>query len=176
MLEQILLSTIISKVLTQSKCSRLLSSDGVTTAELGIKGFSGIIDPVVIDCKTAKAAVPAVGESASIAKNLDEYQFLICSLVPGLPDSEPSKLELQKYRVVISAAFAMLASNLKEIRADDLDMWNRHARSILQETSEAYLKAKSNAKLRVSVHKDAFVFFGVPDEKIESALKEFYGQ
>ena len=171
-----MLATIISKVLTQSKCSRLLSGDGVTTSELAINGFSGIIDRVSIDCRTAKAVVPAVGEAASIAKNLDEYQFLICSLVPALPDSEPSKLELQKYRVVISAAFAFLASNLKEIRADNLEKWNSHARLILQETSEAYLKAKSNAKLRVSVHKDAFAFFGVPDEKIESALKEFYGQ
>ena len=52
--------------------------------------------------------LPAIGDVASAAKNLDEYQFLICSLVPSLPDSNPSKMELQKYRVAIIAAFAKL--------------------------------------------------------------------
>lgn len=70
----------------------------------------------------------------------------------------------------------MLAAMLKEIRPDGLAQWNTHARSLLEETSDAYLKAKSNASLQVASHKEAFEFFGVPEDRIDAALRAFYGQ
>jgi 3-hydroxyacyl-CoA dehydrogenase len=85
-------------------------------------------------------------------------------------------LQLQKYRIAIIAAFAQLAVNLKDIHPDDLAQWNTHARSLLEETSEAYVKAKSNTKLEVASHKEVFEFFGVPGDKIDVALRAFYGQ
>jgi hypothetical protein len=93
-----------------------------------------------------------------------------------LPDSNPSKLELQKYRVGITASFAKLVAALREIRQDDLVQWNRHAKSLLEETSEAYVKVKSNAKLEITHHREAFEFFGVPEDKIDAALRSLYGQ
>jgi hypothetical protein len=170
------LNTIISRVLAGSGCSRLLTADGITTQELGIKGMQGVFEAASVDAKAVRKSVPAVGQAASIAKNLDEYQFLICSLVPSLPDSDQSKMQLQKYRVAIIAAIAQLAANLKEIRPEDLAQWNRHARSLLEDTSDAYVNAKSNAKLRIASHRDAFEFFGVPEDRIDAALKAFYGQ
>jgi hypothetical protein len=143
---------------------------------LSIKGIQGIFEAASVDVRAARKSVPAVGQAASIAKNLDEYQFLICSLVRSLPDSDPSKMQLQKYRVAIIAAFARLASNLKEISPDELAQWNRHARSLLEETSEAYVKAKSNAKLQVTSHRETFEYFGVPEDRIGAALRAFYGQ
>ena len=103
-----MLNSIISLQLSSSSCSKLLSGDGITTSDLTIKGVHGIFGPVSIDARSAKKGVPAIGDVASAAKNLDEYQFLICSMVPSLPDSNPSKMELQKYRVAIIAAFAKL--------------------------------------------------------------------
>jgi hypothetical protein len=170
------LNAIISRLLAGRGCSKLLAGDGITTSELSIKGMQGIFEAISIDAQSARKSVPEVGQAASVAKNLDEYQFLICSLVPSLPDADPSKLQLQKYRVGIVAAFAMLTSLLKEISPEDLARWNRHARSLLEETSEAYVKAKSNAKLQVASHKEAFEFFGVPEEKVDAALAAFYGQ
>jgi hypothetical protein len=170
------LNLIISRVLASSGCNRLLASDGITTPELSIKGMQGILEAASVDARAAGKSVPEVGQAASIAKNLDEYQFLICSLIPSLPDSDPSKLVLQKYRVAIVAAFAQLAANLIKIRRDDLAQWNRHARSLLEETSEAYLKAKSNAKLQVASHREMFEFFGMPEDTIDVVLRAFYGQ
>jgi hypothetical protein len=170
------LDTIISRLLASPGCRRLLASDGITSPELIVTGMQGIFEAASVDVRSARKNIPAIGEAASIAKNLDEYQLLICSLVPSLPDSNPSKLQLQKYRVATVAAFAMLAAMLKEIRPGDLAQWNRHARSLLEETSEAYLKAKSNAQLQVASHKDAFEFFGVPEDRIDAALRAFYGQ
>jgi hypothetical protein len=111
-----LLNSIISLQLSSSSCSKLLSGDGITTSDLTIKGVHGIFGPVSIDARSAKKGVPAIGDVASAAKNLDEYQFLICSMVPSLPDSNPSKMELQKYRVAIIAAFA----NMPKI------FWRKH--------------------------------------------------
>jgi hypothetical protein len=168
------LGAIISRVLAGSGCRRLLAGDGITVPELGIKGVPGVLEAVSLDARSARKSVPAVGQAASIAKNLDEYQFLICSLVPSLPDSDPRKLYLQKYRVAAVAAFTMLAAILKEPSQASLEQWNAHAGPLMEETSEAYLKAKSNSKLQTS-RKDAFEFFGVPEDKIDAALAAFYG-
>lgn len=62
------------------------------------------------------------------------------------------------------------------MRQDGFAQWSRHARALLEETSEVYVQAKSNAKLRVALYsKEAFESFGVPEDRIEAAaLKAFY--
>jgi hypothetical protein len=172
----ILLNKIVSRLAADLSCQKLLIDDGITTSNLSIKSIQGIIDPISIDARSTRKNIPALGDTASIAKNLDEYQYLICSLIPSLPDTNPSKLALQKYRVATVAAFAMLTALLKEISPEELAKWNTHAKSLLEETSEAYVKAKSNAKLQVTSHKEAFKFFGVPEDRIDEALRIFYNQ
>jgi hypothetical protein len=173
-----LLNTIISHQLSSSSCTKLLSGDGITTSDLTIKGVHGIFGPVSIDARTTRKSVPAIGDVASAAKNLDEYQFLICSLVPSLPDSNPSKMELQKYRVAIIAAFAklvpLLMMMMKSVRQDDLVQWSKHAKALLEETSDTYLKANSNSNLQIASHKDAFEYFEVPEDRVQVALRVFY--
>ena len=172
----VVLNAIISRLLLASNCNKLLAGDGITTSYLNIKGMHGIIDPVSIDIRQVRKDVSAIGETSSTAKNLDEYQFLICSFVPSLPDSNLSKLQLQKYHIAIIASFAKLSTILKEIRPDTLTQWNKYAKLLLEETSDAYVKAKSNAKLQLTIHKEIFAFFGVPEDLIDSALKAIYGQ
>ena len=136
----------------------------------------GLFGPVSIDVRSTRKIVPAIGDVASAAKNLDEYQFLICSLVPSLPDSNPSKMELQKYRVTILAAFAKLVPLLllKDMRQDDLVEWSKHAKALLEETSDTYLKANSNSKMQIASHKDVFEYFEVPVDSVQVALRAFY--
>ena len=172
-----MLNAIITHQLSSSSCSKLLSGDGITTSNLTIKGVHGIFGPVSIDVRTARKSVPAIGDVASAAKNLDEYQFLICSLVPSLPDSNPSKMELQKYRVAIIAAFAKLVPLLlllKDMRQDELVQWSKHAKALLEETSDTYLKANSNSNLHIASHKDSFEYFEVPEDRVQVALRAFY--
>jgi hypothetical protein len=171
-----LLNSIISHQLSSSSCSKLLSGDGITTSDLTIKGVHGLFGPVSIDAQSARKSVPAIGDVASAAKNLDEYQFLICSLVPSLPDSNQSKMELQKYRVAIIAAFAKLVPMLllKSMRQDYLVQWSKHAKALLEETSDTYLKANSNSNLQIASHKDAFEYFEVPIDEVQVALRAFY--
>jgi hypothetical protein len=170
------LNAIISQVLAGPGCRRLLAGDGITAPELSIKVVPGVFDAASVDVRSARKSMPAIGQAASIAKNLDEYQFLICSLVPSLPDTDPHKLHLQKYRVAAVAAFVRLSAILKEPSPESLEQWNAHAGPLMEETSEAYVKAKSNAKLQVASHKEAFEFFGVPQDRIDAALRAFYGR
>jgi hypothetical protein len=170
-----LLNSIISYQLAGPSCSKLLSADGITTADLTIKGVHGIFEEASIDVRSARRNMPAIGDVASAAKNLDEYQFLICSLVPSLPDSSLSKMELQKYRVAIIAAFTKLVPLLKNMRQDDLMQWSRQAKALLEEASDAYLKAQSNSNLHIALHEDVFEYFEVPEEKVQGALRAFYG-
>lgn len=153
----------------------MLAADGVTVSDLRIQGLPGIIDAASVGMRSAKKSVPAVGRSASIAKNLDEYQFMICSMIPSIPDSDPHKLQLQKYRVAIVAAFARLSAILKELNAESLAQWNANAGYLLESTSEAYLKAKSNSNLQVASRKEVFEFFDVSEDKLDAALAAFYG-
>lgn len=174
----ILLNAIISRLLASYNCSRLLTGDGITTSDLSIKGMQGIFDAISVDARALKKTLPIIGETSSIAKNLDEYQFLLCSLIPSLPDSNPFKLQLQKYRIGIIASFIKLTSALKESQEynSTLVKWNKHAKLLLEGTSETYVKSKSNAKLQLSNNNEAFEFFEVPSDKIDMALKKIYGQ
>ncbi|MGI0037525.1 MAG: hypothetical protein ACRD99_04125, partial [Nitrososphaera sp.] len=158
-----------------SSCRRLLASDGVPSGVLTISSATGLFGAVSMDVQAARKSVPEIGDAASAAKNLDEYQFLICSLVPSLPDSNPSKLDLQKYRVAIIAAFSKLVGILKE-KQQELGEWNRHAKWLVEETSEAYLQAKSNIQTHPLRRKEVFDYFGVPEAAVVSAIRTFYGQ
>jgi len=170
-----IIGAIVSRHLAGSGCIRILSGDGVTTSDLSIKGMPGIIEATSVpDVRTARKSMPAIGQTASIAKNLDEFQFRICSLVPSLPDHDPNKMMLQKCRVAAIAAFARLAAILKEPGQESLAQWNTYAGPIMEGASDAYLKATSNSNLQVAIRKDAFEFFGVPEEKIDAALAAFY--
>lgn len=170
-----ILGSIISRELSAPSCRKILSEDGITSSYLRVSSAPGIFAGLSVDMRSAKKSAPEVGDAASAAKNLDEYQFLICSLVPSLPDSNPSKLELQKYRVAIVAAFAKLVGLLND-KPQELGEWSRHARWLVEETSEAYLQAKSGARLRPVRRKEIFDYFGVPEESVTDALRIFYGQ
>jgi hypothetical protein len=103
-----ILNAVISRRLVDSSCVRMLFVDEITTPDLTVKGAQRVFGAVLVDVRVARKSVPAMDEAASAAKNLDEYQFMICSLVPSIPDSNSSKMQLQKYHVAIIASFAKL--------------------------------------------------------------------
>ena len=63
--------------------------------------------------KFQKTRLASIRGTSSLAKNLDEYQYIVCH---AIPDANPYKKELQKCRVLIIASFAklipMLASKI----------------------------------------------------------------
>ena len=170
-----ILNAIIARELSASSCRRILAADGVTSPYLSINPAPGIFAGASVEVRVARNSVPEIGEASSAAKNLDEYQFLICLLVPSLPDSNPLKLQLQKYRVAIFAAFAKLIRVLNETPSE-LGEWSKHGRWLVEETSEAYLRAKSGVQTHPMRRSELFDYFGVPESSIDGALRSYYGQ
>ena len=79
-----------------------MSKDGITTQELAIEKVDGIFDSIQMDVRP-DSTLPLIVRACGILKNLDDYQYIVCSEVRGLPDSNPYKKILQKYRVAIVA-------------------------------------------------------------------------
>ena len=101
-----LLQAIVNKhIATVQKCRKLLSKDGITTQELVIDRLDGLFEGISANIKLQRTVLANIGQTATIAKNLDQYQFIICSEIPSMHDSNPFKLQLQKYRIAIIASF-----------------------------------------------------------------------
>lgn len=166
---------LIDAVVSQTKCKRFLAGDGITTPEFTISAFPSVFEGLSIDAKAAKKSHPVFGDAFSVAKNLDEYQYKICMLVPSLPDS-PVKIMLQKYRIAIAAAFAKFVGVIRQ-NSDILQMWTRHAHLLLIETSDAYVAAiANNPRAQKPALGAAFEFFGLQETDVDKSLARAYGQ
>jgi hypothetical protein len=103
----------------------MISNDGVTTRNFTIDKLSGIFEGVSLDADLSRQNIPPLGKALGIAKNLDEYQLKICLIVSSLSDTDPIKLNLQKFRLAIVASFAVLVVTLKSRHTiNGLESWN----------------------------------------------------
>lgn len=95
--------------------------------------------------KFQKTRFASIGNTSSLAKNLDEYQYIVCREIRSIPDINPYKKDLQKYRVLIISAFAKLIPMLTSLSSDkNLQEWNRFAQILLTQVSETLVKARVN--------------------------------
>jgi hypothetical protein len=173
-------STIINRyIINDIKCHKLLSKDGITSQELIIDGIEGLFEGIAVNVKFQRNRVASIGSTATIAKNLDEYQHIVCSEIRSIPDSNSYKKELQKYRVLIIASFAKLIPIFASLTSDkDLQEWNRFAQVLLTQISETRLNARGNQKrydgTNSKLVSSAFDFFGVPEEEVDRMLQAVY--
>ncbi|AIF84183.1 hypothetical protein NTE_02128 [Candidatus Nitrososphaera evergladensis SR1] len=169
-----ILAAIVAHI-SAAKCRKFLAGDGITSPDFVLLPLLGVIEEgVSVDARAARKSVPALGETFSIAKNLDEYQSKICALAPSLADKNPVKVQLQKYRIGIIAAFARLGPL---VMAGDVAEWNRQARLLLEEASNAYVAsaAPGQRKYYAASMAEVFSFFGVPEGQVDAALAQMYG-
>jgi len=165
---------LIDAVMSQARCKKFLAGDGITTLEFAVSAFPGAFEGLSIDARAAKKSLPAFGDAFSVAKNLDEYQYRICALVPSLADS-PAKTLLQKYRIAIASAFAKLVSVIRQDQSS-LQAWTAHARLVLVEASDAYVAAAGSPRTQEPKIGDALAFFGLREADLDRALAAVYGQ
>ncbi|GEM_PF-491032 len=174
-----LVNLIVNRHLSMSGCQRMLSSDGITSSVLAIRGIAGVFEGISLDMRSARKQNVSFGECASTAKNLDEYQFRICTYVPLVADTNPSKIQLQKYRIAIISAFAKLSSILVTGKTQSLAEWNSIAKMLLVDASDTYTKASSGAGYQplqlAQMTPESYHFFGITESQIDSALDRMYG-
>jgi hypothetical protein len=182
-MEKPIYKTILESISEWSRCKKLLDKDGINYPELIINRLPKIFGEITIDMKSVITKVPNIVSTASIAKNLDEYQYIICSEVFSLPDNNPMKLELQKYRISIIACFAKLVALLRGFNGhddDDLRAWNSFARVILVKTSEILVSFRRGQDISQHYSKEkqelsnALNYFGILEEDLKRELIIFY--
>src|SRR5437660_4641960 len=167
-------------IINDIKCHKLLSKDVITSQQLVIDRIEGLFEGIAVNVKFQRNSVASIGSTSTIAKNLDEYQYIVCSEIRSIPDSNPYKKELQKYRVLIIASFAklipILASSLPSDK--DLQEWNHFAQILLTQISQTRFNARVNQKryddTNSKLVRSAFDFFGIPEEEIDRMLHEVY--
>ncbi|HXX95584.1 MAG TPA: hypothetical protein VEL11_00505 [Candidatus Bathyarchaeia archaeon] len=172
------------------KCHKLLSNDGITSPVLIIDKVEGLFEGITVNVKFQKTRFASIGSTSSFAKNLDEYQYIVCHEIRSIPDINPYKKELQKYRVLIISAFAKLIPMLASLSSDkNLQEWNRFAQILLTQVSETLVKARdsherydgTNSKLRNSTAlskqnqiKDVCKFLDISEQEMDKLLEDLY--
>jgi|SRR5919106_4347710 hypothetical protein len=156
-------------------CRSLVSSDGITTRNFTIDCFPGIYAGASIDAVLSRRTINILGNTLGIAKNLDEYQLKICSKIPSIPDSDPVKLHLQKFRIGIIASFAALVPILhSDEPAKGLVRWNIFAAKLLRKTSDFFNSLGMDMKPDDNDIEETFKFFQVPVGQVNAVIKELY--
>jgi hypothetical protein len=175
-----LLDIIVQRLFRYStKCRRIISSDGITTRNFSIDNLDGIFEGITIDAELSRSNLLSLGNTMSTAKNLDDYQYIICLEIPSIPDSDPIKLQLQKFRIAIIASFAILVVMIKSSNAEDeLRKWNSFATILLRKTSEFVTNFRTDKGIIENYDdnhlSEAFDFFKVTSGEMEKALANVY--
>lgn len=173
-------SIIINKlIINDSRCHKLLSKDGITTRHFVIDRLPGIFEGITIDVNFQRSRMNSISRMVTITKNLDEYQYIICSEIRNMPDSNPYKIQLQKYRVLTIASFATLVHLLSFLEDDQaLQKWNYFAQILLTRISETRLEAHSNQKQNNNLTRKpispVFDFLGIREDDIDRRLGFIY--
>ncbi len=172
------------------KCHKLLSNDGITSPVLTIEKVEGLFEGTTVNVKFQKTRFASIGSTSSLAKNLDEYQYIVCREIRSIPDINPYKKDLQKYRVLIISAFAKLIPMLASLSSDkNLQEWNRFAQILLTQVSETLVKARvnherydgTNSKLMNSTSlskknqiTDVCEFLDISEQEMDKLLEELF--
>jgi hypothetical protein len=161
------------------KCHRLLSNDGITSPVLTINKVEGLLEGITVNVKFQKTRFASIGSTSSLAKNLDEYQYIVCREIRSIPDINPYKKDLQKYRVLIISAFEKLIPMLASLSSDqNLREWNRFAQILLTQVSETLVKARAKNETYEGTNSilltSAFAFFGVQEEEVDRFIESVY--
>jgi hypothetical protein len=164
-------------IINDIKCHKLLSKDGITTQDLVIDKVEGIFEGIFMDTKIERGTLLSIGNTSGIAKNLDDYQYIVCSEIRSIPDANPHKKELQKYRIIIIASFAKLIPILYSRSDKDLQKWNYFAQILLTQVSETLVNVRLNKYDKPNNNnfvKSLFDYFNIPEKQVDSILQSIY--
>jgi hypothetical protein len=157
------------------QCRKIVSSDGITTRNFTIDRLPGICVGTSLDAELSRRNINPLGSTLGIAKNLDEYQLKICLKIPSLPDSDPTKIHLQKFRIGIIASFAILVATLQSDEPENrLVRWNIFAAKLLRKASEFFNSLRTDIKLDDGDLEETFKFFQVPLADVYAVVKGLY--
>lgn len=188
------LSILVSQILSTSKpCKKQLEFDGISSNRFILRNQVGKLILGIKNVPILKDKIIGLGNSITIVKNFDEYQYLLCSHILTLSDESIWKFKFQKIRILIYLYIDKMTRLLvdrqpKTMRDKTFDTLNRTGNDILLETSELIqqfretkpaeipkLDAKKDLNLQINLKKDHFAIFQIKEKEINDILFSYYG-
>ena len=177
--------------MSSKPCKKVLEYDGIVSNRLVIREQSG---KLMLNCKNVpalKEKISGLGNSITIIKNLDEYQFLICKYIPILSDQNIFKFKFQKVRLLIFLFISKFTITLIENKTQSSSMLydlNKSGNGILKETSELIQLFRStltieklnidksrNLEDQINLQNDYFIDFDHNESEVNKILFSIYG-
>lgn len=160
-------------------CKKFLIKDGITSSYFEIETNPGFFTKNRYDIIFLKNTFQNIGESMSILKNFDYYQYLICKMLPEIADTNPFKKVFQKIRFVIICSFAKFISLLDTKDYVTITKWNILSKKNLELVAEMVNSYRqgiefSNISNGFKFEDEICIFFNLNIDKIDEELNRYY--
>ncbi|HET9805426.1 MAG TPA: hypothetical protein VFP49_00805 [Nitrososphaeraceae archaeon] len=171
---------LINKYLHSSnQCKKFLVKDGITSSYFEIERNPGFFTKTKLEVISLKNRYSQIGESLSILKNFDHYQYIICTLIPNIADTDPFKKLLQKIRFMIICSVTKFIELLHSNNFHQLEYWNLLSKKLLEAVAETVNYFRQGTKFEeilndFKLDEELFIYFNLDIEKIDEVLDQFY--
>jgi hypothetical protein len=156
-----------------------LVKDGITSPYFEIETEPGFFTKTKYDIISLKITFQQIGESMSILKNFDYYQYLICTILPDIADTNPFKKIFQKIRFIIIISFAKFINLLLIRDFESIKKWNVLSKNVLELGAEIVNSFRQGIKFTeisnyINLDKEFYNFFKIDMKKIDEQLNHYY--
>lgn len=164
---------------SSNQCKKFLVKDGITSSYFEIERNPGFFTKTRLEVISIKKKHQQIGESLSILKNFDHYQYLICTLIPDIADTDPFKKVLQKIRFMIICSITKFIHLLNSNNFQQFEYWNFISKKLLKVVAETVNYFRQRTKFDeilndIKLDEELFVYLNLDIEKIDKSLDQFY--
>jgi hypothetical protein len=161
------------------QCKKYLVKDGITSSYFEIEKYPGFFNKTNLDVISLKKRFPQLKNSFSILKNLDHYQYLICTLIPNISDTNPFKKVLQKNRFIIIFSFAKFFELLDNNNFDQIESWNFLSTKLLEVVAYTVNSFRQGTTFEEIINEskldeELFNYLNLDIDKIDKVLNQYY--
>ncbi len=160
-------------------CKKFLIKDGITSSYFEIETNPGFFSKTKYDISSLKNVFQQIGESMSILKNFDYYQYLMCTIIPDISDTNPFKKVFQKVRFMIICSFTKFIFLLQVKDYETIKEWNIFSKKILELVADIVNSYRQGVGFReisttFNLDQECCIFFNLDIEKIDEELNRYY--
>ena len=160
-------------------CKKFLIKDGIISSYFEIDSQPGFFPKSRWEVTVLKKSAQHIGESLSILKNFDYYQYLICTILPDIADTNHFKKLFQKIRFIIIISFAKFINLLLIKDMESVKKWNVFSNKTLEFGAEIVNSFRQGLKFSeisndIKLDNEFYDFFNIDMVKIDEELNHYY--
>ena len=164
---------------SSNKCEKILINDGIISPYFEVHRIPDFFNNTRLECNSLKSKYPQIGKSFSLLKNFDHYQYIICTLIPDIPDTDHFKKLLQKLRFLVIYSITKFIQILENNNFDQIEYWNLLSGKFLEMLAEIVNYFRNGSKFdeilnEVKIDENFINFLELDLEKIDKVLDGYY--